>query len=159
MDSSGFRTESVWDITGFARGTDTSGTSIESCDLKGQQIAVVASVHQVSILYGESCILPTGEFLYWMGPWRQNESSLWQIHTNLRTGQPLGEPRRILSSSGFNNFGPSSSVDGKRLAFLKGTGQTEVYVGELQGNGNRMKTPRRLTWEDRDDSPRMLDAG
>jgi Tol biopolymer transport system component len=87
-----------------------------------------------------------------MGPWQENDSSLWQIHINLKTGQPAGEPRRILSSSGFNSHGPSSSADGKRLAFLKGTGQMEVYVAELQGNGSRMKAPRRLTWEDRDDS-------
>ena len=36
---------------------------------------------------------------------------------------------------------------------VKGAGQAEVYVGELQSNGSRMKTPRRLTWEDRDDYP------
>ena len=85
--------------------TDTTGTSLESCDLKGQQIAMVASsrVGQGRFI-GGSCILPTGEFLYWMGPWQQNESSLWQIHINLRTGQPIGEPRRIMSSSGFNDM-------------------------------------------------------
>jgi len=136
-------------------GTDTSGTWLESCDLRGQQIAVVASspIGQGQDPIGGSYILPTGEFLYWRGAWQQNESSLWQIRTNLKTGQPLGEPRRIMSSSGFNSYGPSSSADGKRLAFLKSTGQYEVYVGELQGKGNRMKTPRRLTWEDRNDSP------
>ena len=58
-----------------------------------------------------------------------------------------------MSSSGFSHFNLSSTADGKRLAFVKGTGQLEVYVGELQGNGSRMKTPRRLTWEDRNDSP------
>ena len=36
---------------------------------------------------------------------------------------------------------------------MKRIGQYEVYVGELQGNGSRMKTPRRLTWEDRNDHP------
>jgi serine/threonine protein kinase len=132
-------------------GTDKMGKSLESCDLKGQQIAVVASALLADI--GVSCILPTGDILYWMGPWGQNESSLWQIHTNLKTGQPVGEPRRIMSSSGFSNYGPSSSVDGKRLAFLKRTGQMEVYVAELQGKGSRMKALRRLTWEDRDDYP------
>jgi serine/threonine protein kinase/Tol biopolymer transport system component len=134
-------------------GTDKMGNSLESCDLKGQQIAVVASTPSVEYSIRGSCILPTGEILYWMGPWEQNKSSLWQIHTNLRTGQPLGEPQRIMSLSGFAVFGLSSSVDGKRFAFLKGTGQYEVYVAELQGNGSRMKTPRRLTWEDRDDYP------
>ena len=51
----------------FRGGTETSGTSIESCDLKGQEIAVVTSTPLADDYIGESCILPTGEFLYWMG--------------------------------------------------------------------------------------------
>jgi serine/threonine protein kinase/Tol biopolymer transport system component len=133
--------------------TDKIGKSLESCNLKGEQIVVAASALLVESAIGVSCILPTGGFLYWRGPWQQNESSLWQIHTNLTSGQPVGEPRRIMSSSGFTNYGPSSSVDGKRVAFLKRTGQFEVYVGELQGTDNRPKNPRRLTWEDRNDFP------
>ena len=42
---------------------------------------------------------------------------------------------------------------GRRLAFLNVTSQDEVYVGKLKGDGEQMESPRRLTWDERDNFP------
>src|SRR5260370_34830312 len=70
-----------------------------------------------------------------------------------RTRQAVRRPRRITNWAGFTLSGLSITADGKRLAFLKGTSQADVYIGELEGNGTRLKMPRRLTLDDRNDFP------
>ena len=39
----------------------------------------------------------------------------------------------------------SASRDGKSLILVKGSGNTEIYVGELEESERRMKLPKRLT--------------
>jgi Tol biopolymer transport system component len=45
------------------------------------------------------------------------------------------------------------SADEKRLAFVRGREQSDVYVGELESDGARLKTPWRFTVDDRIDWP------
>jgi Tol biopolymer transport system component len=47
----------------------------------------------------------------------------------------------------------NASAEGKRLAVLKANSQTDVYIGQLEANGTRMKTPRRLTLDESNDLP------
>jgi Tol biopolymer transport system component len=47
----------------------------------------------------------------------------------------------------------SVTSDGKRLVFLKGNPQGDVYVGNLEQNGKVLNALRRLTLDDRDDEP------
>ena len=47
----------------------------------------------------------------------------------------------------------SASADGKRLTFIRGTGQAQAYVGELPARGTRMNPPRRLTNDEGNDLP------
>src|SRR5262249_28363409 len=49
--------------------------------------------------------------------------------------------------------GLSGTADGKRLAFHKLVTQSDVYVAELEAHGTRLRTPRRLTLDDRNDYP------
>jgi hypothetical protein len=47
----------------------------------------------------------------------------------------------------------SASADGNRLALLKWTHQTQIYVGELTTGGTHLSPPRRLRYQDTDDRP------
>ena len=70
------------------------------------------------------------------------------------SGQPAGKPRRITNWTDFSLAGPNASADCKRLVFSRVSAQTDVYVGDLEKGGARLKTPpRRLTLDERNDRP------
>src|SRR6266536_1341009 len=71
--------------------------------------------------------------------------ALWEIRADIRTGGPSGKPRRIAALPEVTFVGdPSVTADGKRLVVSKGSSQRDVYIGDLQANGTRLVTPRRL---------------
>jgi hypothetical protein len=77
-----------------------------------------------------------------------------EMPINTRTGEPTNKPRRLTNWAGFQLSNLTPTADGKRLAFLKQTSHSGVYVGELQANGTRLKgPPRRLTVGEYDDLP------
>ena len=47
----------------------------------------------------------------------------------------------------------SSTIDGKHVAFLRGTRQAQTFVGLLEAGGTRMQTPQRLTFSEAMDFP------
>jgi hypothetical protein len=72
-------------------------------------------------------------------------SNLWELKLDDKTGVPRGKPRRLTDWSGFLVWRMSATVDGKHLAFLRGTYYQPLFVGELTGNGNRLLNAQRLT--------------
>ena len=84
----------------------------------------------------------------------QIDDNLWEIRVNARTGQPANKPHRLTNWAGFRIWNLTPTSDGKHLAFLKVTGRGNVYIGELQANGIRLKgPPRRLTVGEYSDWP------
>lgn len=81
------------------------------------------------------------------------DSNLWAIRVDSITGNPTGQSEQLTNWASFSFTDFSTTKDGKHLAFLKLTAQDDVYVGSLEGNGTRLKTPDRLTFNDRDDWP------
>ena len=138
----------------YARGHSVAGElaiTVESHGVKtGQATTVFADPRFTS-----GCLLPDGRMIYSVSepPPKQNDANLWEIKIDARTGQAASRPRRITNWAGFTLSGLSVTADGKRLAFLKGTSQADVYVGKLEENGARLKMPRRLTLDDRNDFP------
>jgi serine/threonine protein kinase/Tol biopolymer transport system component len=124
----------------------------ESCDLKGEHPATVMSDAQLASFYW----LPDGRILYARAdsPSNYQDVNLWEIRANAETGEPTGKPRRITDWAGTGINIANASADGKRLALTKGSYQFDVYVSELQANGTRLKTPRRLTLDERNDVAR-----
>ena len=124
---------------------------IETCDLKGTSRAVV--VPDTDLL-AEFCWLPEGRIVYA----RQDspdssDSNLWQVGIDNHAGTPTGKPRRITQWGGFDLSAVSASANGERLVLLKQTYQAQVYLGELEAGGTRMKPPRRLTNDEAWDRP------
>jgi hypothetical protein len=83
------------------------------------------------------------------GPRDPTDTNLWEIKVDPRSGRPAGKPRQITNWSGFLLVGPNATADGKRLVFGRVNAQADVYVGDLEAGGTRLKTPpRRLTLDD-----------
>ena len=82
------------------------------------------------------------------------DANLWEINVDAGSGQPAGKPRRVTNWTEFALAGPNATADGKRLVFSRFNKQADVYVGDLEAGGRRLKAPpRRLTFDERNDWP------
>jgi Tol biopolymer transport system component len=81
------------------------------------------------------------------------EANLWEIKVDNGSGQPAGRPRRITNWTDFSLTVPNASAEGKRLVFSRVSGQTDVYIGDLEPGKIRLTPPRRLTLNERNDMP------
>jgi Tol biopolymer transport system component len=93
-----------------------------------------------------------GHILYTVAepPPRAPESNLWSVEVNGR-GKRIGAPTRLTSDSG-EVFSINVTADGKRIAYLKGIPEPDVYVAKLDRSGF-VDEPQRLTLDDREDMP------
>jgi serine/threonine protein kinase/Tol biopolymer transport system component len=129
--------------------------SIESHDVKGGLPVLVLSDPQLRN-GGGFWWMADGRMIYSLGKrgYGPRETNLWEIRVDAGSGQPAGEPREITNWSDFSFVGPNATTDGKRLVFERVNGQADVYVGDLEKGGARLKgPPRRLTLDERNDSP------
>lgn len=83
----------------------------------------------------------------------QMAANFWEIAADAQTERPSGSPKRITNWSGFSLSYLSTSADGKAVAFIRSQPQSDVYVGDLEANGPRLESVRRLTLDDRIDWP------
>jgi Tol biopolymer transport system component len=130
--------------------------SIESCDLKGGEPAVVLSDPKLAAGLGGFWWLVDGRLIYSLGEVAKwpTDANLWEIEVNLRSGQPAGKPRRITNWTDFDLGAPNATADGNRLVFCRIAAQSDVYIGDLEKGGTHLKTtPRRLTLDERNDMP------
>ncbi len=95
---------------------------------------------------------PDGRLIYTREEDRpsQADSNLWWIRLNSRV-QPDGAPVRLTKDQGAV-LGITMSGDGKRIAYVKGVPQPDVYVARVEDSGG-LEEPRRLTLNDRQDMP------
>jgi eukaryotic-like serine/threonine-protein kinase len=122
--------------------SDSSHHSIETCDLNGANRTVVLPGY-----VNDYCWLPDGRIVY------SRDENLWQIGIDNHAGTPIGKPKRITQWAGAWVYGLHASADGKRLVVHKMTSQGQIYLGELEAGGTRMKPARRLTNDEASDSP------
>ncbi len=131
---------------------DAEAAKIETHDLSGGATKLILSDPKLQ----DFCWLPDGRIIYSLGRlalFVPIESNLWQIKVDSRTGEPADKPRQTTTTSGFSYAGLNATADGKRLAYVRVVSQADVNVGELEVNGTRLKAPRRLTLDDRNDYP------
>ncbi len=123
---------------------------IESRDLKRGQATVIVSDPRLR----DFCWAPDGRIIYArLENSREASANLWEIRTDPLTARASSEPRRLTSWAGFSLLDLRVSADGKRVAFVRKSDQSDVYLGVLEGYGARLKAPRRLTLNDRMDWP------
>jgi Tol biopolymer transport system component/DNA-binding winged helix-turn-helix (wHTH) protein len=81
---------------------------------------------------------------------RKADSNLWWIRLNGQLKPTVG-PVRLTNDQGAV-FSVSASGDSKRIEYVKGVPQPDVYVAKLHASGT-VEEPQRLTLDDRQDLP------
>jgi Tol biopolymer transport system component/DNA-binding winged helix-turn-helix (wHTH) protein len=83
-------------------------------------------------------------------PPRQLDSNLWSVPID-SAGNPTSTPLRLTTDPGAVTS-ISTSADGKRVVYVKGLPEPDVYVASVQGPA-AISEPVRLTLDDRQDLP------
>lgn len=81
---------------------------------------------------------------------RQTDSNLWSVRLD-KDGKQTGIPTRVTDDQGIL-LSAAISGGGKRIVYIKGEPDSDVYVANLQASGT-MSEPERLTLDDRQDMP------
>jgi Tol biopolymer transport system component/DNA-binding winged helix-turn-helix (wHTH) protein len=129
---------------------------IKSVDIRDQRVSPLLQIssmqHWLASFEGPFAWVPDGRIVYTLAepPPRQPDSNLWSIALD-PAGHPVGPPLRLTSDSGAV-LAVSTSGDGKRIVYVKGTPQPDVYVARLEGPA-KISEPVRLTLDDRQDMP------
>ena len=130
--------------------------AIELVDIRNQHVGrlleVSSTTHWFARLEGPLAWSPDGRLIYALAepPPRQLDSNLWSIALD-SDGHVSGAPSRLTSDAGVV-LSISTSGDGKRVAYLRGVPQPDVYVARVEGE-DAIREPRRLTLDDRQDLP------
>ena len=129
--------------------------SIETRDLTGGSPIPVESGLGLCRNYEGLLWLPDGRLVYSLAepPPHEQDNNLWEIRVDLPTGRPVGKPRRVTNWAGFQPWSLSATADGKRVTFIKGIPQSDVWIGELAGKEEILKAPWRLTLDQHYDIP------
>jgi Tol biopolymer transport system component len=127
-----------------------SEVSIQIYDLRTGRTTMILSDPQLE----DFCWARDGRMFYSRreGPQNQRSSNLWEIGVDPHTAKLAGKPRRLTNWRDFNFGALAVSANGKRLSFVRGASGSNVYVGELLGDG-RLRKPRRLTFDEWVDWP------
>ena len=99
--------------------------------------------------------VPDGRLLFVLSepPPNELDSNIWETRISARTAEVVGTPRRLTNWIGLSTRDIDLSGDGKRLLVSKRHQQSDVYVGQLEDGGARLKDARKLTVDDRIDWP------
>ncbi len=123
-------------------------TTLETRDLKGGPAKVLLSDRRLTTL----CWMPDGRLVYALKESVEGDDvNLWEVFLDADSGETTSGPRRMTNWTAFDFSELSVSADGKRAVFLKRRGHMDVYASELAGGGTQLKTPLRLTLNERDD--------
>jgi DNA-binding winged helix-turn-helix (wHTH) protein/Tol biopolymer transport system component/tRNA A-37 threonylcarbamoyl transferase component Bud32 len=119
------------------------GNTIESRDLKGGSAVAIIDAGGVRD-YSWS---PEGRMIYSLSePGPVGEScNYWATRIDTLTGRSIEKPKRLTSWAGFCMDNTSATADGKWLAFRKISLVGSVYVADIEADGTRISTPKRLT--------------
>lgn len=118
--------------------------SLESCDLKGANRTTAIIVPGLGQWVRSASWLPDGRIVYSQAEAADVDANLWQVRVNPE-GTPTGKPKRITHWAGVDVQGLTASADGTRLVLRKETFPSQIYIGELEPAGRRVRPPQRLT--------------
>ena len=123
-----------------------SGDAIVSRDLVGGPPLTVLPPSETKRLK-EYLWLSDGRLIYILREADPDERTcnFWELKIDVRTGEPMGKPRRVTNWSGFCVASSSITADNKRLAFLEWKPGSSVYVAGLHADGQQATAPSRLT--------------
>jgi serine/threonine protein kinase len=125
--------------------------SVESRDLQGGNPTTIATGMDLSDYYW----MPDGRLLLSRAEVgsNANDSNLWEVKVNPRTGVPSGTPRRVTDWAGFSASNFSSSVDGRRLCMLRTSFQSHIFVPQFKSADAALENLRPLNMDQQADMP------
>lgn len=128
---------------------------IELLNVSDQRVGTVVQLSTMgwfSAVNGPLAWTSDSHLIYSMAeaPPRQLDSNLWSIGID-PGGHPTAEPLRLTNDHGAVTS-VTASGDGKRVAYIKGVPQPDVYVAKVDGPAS-ISEPTRLTLDDRQDLP------
>ena len=135
---------------------NAGGESIEVLQVHGQSggtsSAVMLKKWTPTGLEGPVAWASDGHLIYAVTelPPSPPDSNLWSVEVDER-GKLTGAPVRLTNSQG-TVFSIGITTDGKRITYLKGVPQPDVYLAEVKESGN-ISEPQRLTFEEHKDIP------
>ena len=90
-----------------------------------------------------------GRFVYsrTADPGGTESDNVWELRVN-EDGIPQNNPRRLTDWSGFSIHNLSSTADGKRLVFLRGTPRISIVIGDLVSHKKSLANSRPLQIDD-----------
>jgi len=149
----------VWSPDGthlaFMRGRFAAGLPFIRCQLEILNVATgdLNTLLSTTGLRPTIAWAPDGRMIYSLAEAvpNQSDSNLWALRVD-RDGRALGNATRLTHVTG-EASAISITSDGKRLAYFRQAVEPDVYVSDLEGNGTRLTTPRRLTLDERADLP------
>jgi len=77
----------------------------------------------------------------------QRDSNLWVQQVDTRAGKLIGEAKRLTSGPDVKT-GLSFTADGKRLTFLRRSGEPHLYISQVAADQDHLTAPRRLSLEE-----------
>ena len=127
---------------------DGSQAALLSRDLKGGPPVMVLSIADAERLK-DFIWLQDSRVIYAVSEdGDSNSCNYWELQTDPHRGGPVGKPRRVTTWSGFCVYGSSATANGNRLVFHRWTHQTSIYVADIEGDGARITSVKRLTLND-----------
>ncbi len=123
----------------------SSGNSLETCDLKGMNRTMVLRAVGLERWVRSLWWLPNGRIVYSKAEAADLEANLWQVGVNTETGTRVAEPRRITHWAAVDVKDLSASADGTRLVLRKDSYVSQVFIGGVADGTKRLQAPQRLT--------------
>lgn len=134
----------------YSNGKGAKG-SLEVVNVRGKTSAPVTVISSFG-LEAAMTWAPDGRLIYSLAepiP-RQSDANLWATRLG-RHLQPVGSPVRLTNDRGVI-FSVGTSGDAKRILYVKGIPEPDVYVANLLSSG-AIDEPKRLTMDDHQDTP------
>src|SRR5207253_2580393 len=122
--------------------SDRDGDSLLARDLKGGPVSTLLRSAEIKKM-GDGAWLPDGRLIY-SDPcpgrvMRTDEPcNYWIMRIDVRSGAIIEKPRRLTNWVGVWMNQPSTTADGKRVAFLESSGRGVSYVADLEAGGTRL---------------------
>jgi Tol biopolymer transport system component len=79
--------------------------------------------------------------------------TVWLDTLDPATGKALDKKRKLFEWAGSMSGEITATADGTKASVMKSLSQSDVYVAAVEDKGQRITTPRRLTFDERDDRP------
>ncbi len=138
------------------RATHTAGSErterrIEVFDLADAQPKLILSDSQVGM---HVLWLASGRLIYSRPepPPNREDWNLWSVQLDAAGNHSLNTPTRITNGSGsIESF--SATADETRMAVLRRSTQSDVYLSSISATSQLLSKPRRLTLDERQDYP------